>query len=42
MMLESHPDLYFQTSHYEGYPGLLVHLDAIDSPSYESGSRTPG
>jgi hypothetical protein len=30
MMLESRPDLYFQTPHYEGYPGVLVHLDAID------------
>ena len=30
MMLESRPDLYFQTPHYERYPGVLVHLDAID------------
>jgi hypothetical protein len=30
MMLESRPDLYFQTPHYEGYPGVLVHLAAID------------
>ena len=30
MMLEARPDLYFQTPHYEGYPGVLVHLDAID------------
>ena len=30
MMLESRPDLYFQTAHYEGYPGVLVHIDAID------------
>jgi hypothetical protein len=30
MMLESHPDLYFVTPHYNGYPGVLVHLDAID------------
>lgn len=30
MMLEARPDLYFQTRHYEGYPGVLVHLDAID------------
>ena len=29
LMLDSHPDLYFQTPHYEGYPGVLVHLDAI-------------
>jgi hypothetical protein len=31
MMLESRPDLYFQTPHYEGYPGVLVHLEAIDA-----------
>jgi hypothetical protein len=30
MMLESRPDLFFETSHYNGYPGVLVHLDAID------------
>ena len=30
MMLESRPDVYFHTPHYEGYPGVLVHLDAID------------
>jgi hypothetical protein len=30
LMLEARPDLYFQTPHYEGYPGVLVHLDAID------------
>ena len=30
MMLEARPDLYFQTPHYEGYPAVLVHLDAID------------
>ena len=29
LMLDNHPDLYFQTPHYEGYPGVLVHLDAI-------------
>jgi hypothetical protein len=30
MMLESRPDLYFETPHYNGYPGVLVQLDAID------------
>lgn len=30
MMLESRPDLYFETPHYNGYPGVLVHLNAID------------
>lgn len=31
MMLESRPDLYFETPHYRGYPGVLVHLGAIDA-----------
>lgn len=30
MMLESRPDLYFETPHYRGYPGVLVRLDVID------------
>jgi hypothetical protein len=30
LMLDSNPDVYFQTPHYEGYPGVLVHLDEID------------
>ena len=30
MLLESRPDLYFQTPHYEGYPAVLVHLERID------------
>jgi len=30
MLLESRPDLYFQTPHYEGYPGVLIKLEAID------------
>ena len=30
MMLESRPDLFFETPHYNGYPGVLVHLAAID------------
>jgi hypothetical protein len=30
LMLDSRPDLYFETPHYNGYPGVLVPLDAID------------
>ena len=30
LMLDARPDLYFETPHYNGYPGVLVHLDAID------------
>jgi hypothetical protein len=29
LILESRPDLYFQTPHYANYPAVLVHLDAI-------------
>jgi hypothetical protein len=29
LMLDARPDLYFETPHYKGYPGVLVHLDAI-------------
>ena len=31
LMLDSRPDVYFQTPHYEGYPGVLVNLAAIDA-----------
>ena len=30
LMLDARPDLYFETPHYANYPGVLVHLDAID------------
>jgi hypothetical protein len=30
LMLDARPDLYFVTPHYNGYPGVLVNLDAID------------
>ncbi len=39
MMLEGRPDLYFQTPHYEGYPGVLVHLDAIDLDELQRADR---
>ena len=29
-LMEAEPDLYFETPHYRGWPGMLVHLDAID------------
>jgi hypothetical protein len=29
MLMEMAPDIYFQTPHFEGWPGLLVRLDAI-------------
>jgi hypothetical protein len=30
LMIDSRPDVYFETPHYHGYPGVLVNLDAID------------
>ena len=29
-MLDSDPDVYFTTPHYDGYPFVLVRLEAID------------
>ena len=29
MLMEMAPDIYFQTPHFEGWPGLLVRLDRI-------------
>jgi hypothetical protein len=29
LILDAHPDLYFETPHYANYPAVLVHLDAI-------------
>ena len=30
LILESDPDVYFETPHYHGYPAVLIHLDRID------------
>lgn len=30
LLLEIAPEIYFQTDHYKGWPGLLVRLDVID------------
>ena len=29
MLMEMAPDIYFQTDHFKGWPGLLVRLDVI-------------
>ena len=29
MLMEMAPDIYYQTDHYKGWPGLLVRLDVI-------------
>ena len=29
-LMEAEPDIYFETDHYRGWPGMLVRLDAID------------
>jgi hypothetical protein len=30
LILESDPEVYFETPHYHGYPAVLIHLDRID------------
>lgn len=30
LILESNPDVYFETPHYHGYPAVLIRLDRID------------
>jgi hypothetical protein len=30
LILESDPEVYFETPHYRGYPAVLIHLDRID------------
>ena len=30
LLLESRPDVYYETPHYAGYPALLVRLEAAD------------
>ena len=30
LAIDSAPDIYFQTPHYEGYPILLIRLDRVD------------
>jgi hypothetical protein len=31
LIIESNPEMFFATSHYEGYPIVLVHLEEADS-----------
>lgn len=31
-LIASDPDIYFTTPHYDGYPMVLVRLDAVDIP----------
>jgi hypothetical protein len=30
LMIESNPDVYFETPHYHGYPAVLIRLERID------------
>jgi len=30
LILESNPDVYFETPHYRGYPAVLIRLEKID------------
>jgi hypothetical protein len=29
-LMESHPDIFFETDHYRGWPWVLVRMDAVD------------
>ena len=31
LMIETNPEMFFATPHYEGYPIVLVHLEAADA-----------
>jgi hypothetical protein len=35
LILESDPEIYFETPHYASYPGVLVRLDAIGRDELE-------
>ena len=41
LLIESDPDVYFETPHYHGYPIVLVHLAKI-SPARRSTERDRG
>lgn len=30
LILDSHPDVYFTSPHYDGWPGVQIRLEAID------------
>ena len=30
LMIDSNPDVYFSTAHYEGYPAVLIRLERIE------------
>lgn len=30
LVIQSNPDVYFSTPHYEGYPAVLIRLEAIE------------
>jgi hypothetical protein len=34
-MLGSEPDVFFTTPHYDGYPAVLVHLEAVELDELE-------
>jgi hypothetical protein len=34
-LVSSEPDIYFTTSHFEGYPAVLIRLDRIARPELE-------
>lgn len=34
-LLAGHPDVFFTTPHYDGYPAVLVRMEAIERPLLE-------
>jgi len=34
-LLADDPDVFFTTSHFKGYPAILVRLDRVDDPALE-------
>ena len=41
-LLGSFPEIFFTIPHFDGYPAVLVRLDAIEPTSSARSSRTPG
>ena len=41
-LLQGNPDVFFSTPHYDGYPYVLVRLEAVDPVELAGCWRTPG
>ena len=42
LILDSNPDVYFTSPHYDGWPGVQIRLEAIDREELASASRKRG